>query len=60
MDLVLCCGFQRTRSEARRLLAERGVRLNHSVIEDVTQPIAVRTGDIVQRGKRRFVRLILP
>lgn len=60
VDLVLSCGFQRTRSEARRLLAERGVRLNHSVIEDVNQPIGVRTGDIVQRGKRRFVRLILP
>ncbi|MGB2985174.1 MAG: tyrosine--tRNA ligase [Phycisphaerae bacterium] len=60
IDLIICCNFQKTRSEARRLVAERGVRLNGRVIDDPNKPIAVKTGDIVQRGKRRFVRLVLP
>ena len=58
IDLILHCGFEQTRSEARRLVAERGVRLNQVVIEDALAPIAVKSGDIVQRGKRRFVRLV--
>lgn len=58
IDLILHCSFEQTRSEARRLVAERGVRLNQVVIEDALAPIAVKSGDIVQRGKRRFVRLV--
>ena len=37
-----------------------GLRLNGEVIEDPNIPIAVQSGDILQRGKRRFVRLRIP
>ncbi len=60
IDLLTRCGFEKSRSEARRLVAERGVRLNGIAIEDAVKPIAVTTGDILQRGKRRFVRLVMP
>lgn len=60
IDVITHCGFGQSRGEARRLVAERGVRLNGVVIEDAVQPVAVKTGDILQRGKRRFVRLVLP
>ena len=30
------------------------------VIADALVPIAVNPGDVLQRGKRRFVRLMLP
>ncbi len=60
IDLIIHCGFAQSRSEARRLVAEHGVRLNGKVIEDAMAPIAINTGDVFQRGKRRFVRLIAP
>jgi tyrosyl-tRNA synthetase len=59
IDLILHCDFETSRSEARRLVAERGVRLNGKVIEDAVTPMAVNSGDVLQRGKRRFVRLVL-
>ncbi len=59
IDLILHCNFERSRSEARRLIAERGVRLNGEAIEDAVKPVAVNSGDVLQRGKRRFVRLVL-
>jgi tyrosyl-tRNA synthetase len=60
LDLVMACGFEKSRSEGRRIVAERGVRLNGLVIEDANEPLDVKTGDILQRGRRRFVRLVVP
>jgi len=57
VDLIVECLGEKSRGEARRLVAERGVRLNGVVIEDANAPICVKTGDILQRGKRKFVRL---
>ena len=60
IDLALACGFAKSRGEARRLIAERGIRLNGDVIEDAQEPIAIKADDVVQRGRRKFVRLALP
>jgi len=57
IDLIVECLGEKSRSEARRVIAERGVKLNGAVIEDPNSPIAVKSGDILQRGKRKFVRL---
>jgi tyrosyl-tRNA synthetase len=60
IDLVIHCKFEKSRSEARRLISQHGLRLNGKVVEDFNAPLAVKAGDVLQRGKRRFVRLILP
>jgi len=59
LDLLLCAGFEQSRGEARRIIAERGIRLNQEVIQDALKPLPIATGDILQRGKRRFVRLVI-
>ncbi|MFQ5590888.1 MAG: tyrosine--tRNA ligase [Phycisphaerae bacterium] len=59
VDLIMACGFERSRSEARRTIAERGIRLNSRTIEDAHTPIPIKSGDILQRGRRRFVRLVI-
>jgi tyrosyl-tRNA synthetase len=59
LDLITHCGFEKSRSEARRRVAERGIRLNGEVIDDCLAPLPVKTGDILQRGKRKFVRLVI-
>jgi tyrosyl-tRNA synthetase len=57
IDLIVECLGEKSRGEARRVIAERGVKLNGAVIEDPIAPLSVKTGDILQRGKRKFVRL---
>ena len=59
IDLITCCGFAESRGAARRLVAESGVRLNGCIIENALDPLAIRSGDILQRGRRRFVRLVI-
>ncbi|HEY3245396.1 MAG TPA: tyrosine--tRNA ligase [Phycisphaerae bacterium] len=58
-ELTVHVGFASSKSDARRLIAEAGVRLNGDPLKDPVGTIAIKTGDILQRGKRRFVRLIL-
>jgi tyrosyl-tRNA synthetase len=57
LKLIVACGFAATNSEARRLIDEKGIRLNGEVVEEATGTLAVKSGDILQRGKRKFVRL---
>ncbi len=59
IDLITLCGFEQTRGNARRIVAEHGIRLNGAVIEDALKPMSVTDGDILQRGRRKFVRLTL-
>jgi tyrosyl-tRNA synthetase len=59
VDLTTHCAFADSRGEARRLIAERGVRVNGEVIADAAASVPIKNGDIVQRGKRRFVRLVI-
>lgn len=46
-----------SRSEAKRLIDQRSVRVNHRVITDSAFIIENRPGTIIQVGKRRFVQL---
>ncbi len=57
--LAVLCGFATTNGQARRLIAEGGLRLNQQPINDPNAEIAIKSGDIVQRGKRRFVRILV-
>jgi tyrosyl-tRNA synthetase len=59
-DLVVDCGFAASKGEARRLIKEKGVRVDGVALEDPMGSVAVRSGQIVQRGKRKFVRLVIP
>lgn len=57
LRLIVACGFAASNGEARRLIEEKGVRLNGDVVVDPAAALPVRTGDVLQRGKRKFVRL---
>jgi tyrosyl-tRNA synthetase len=57
IKLIVHCGFSPSNSEAKKLIAEGGVRLNGQKLTDPQATIKLSNGDILQRGKRRFVRL---
>jgi tyrosyl-tRNA synthetase len=56
-DLLVATGFAPSKSEARRLIAQGGVRLDEIKIEKVDAEIAPREG-VLSVGRRKFVRLV--
>jgi tyrosyl-tRNA synthetase len=56
VEAMVESGFARSRGDARRLLQQRGVRVNDQVIED-DRPL--QPGDVLQVGKRSFVRAVV-
>jgi tyrosyl-tRNA synthetase len=47
-------------SEARRLIAQGGVRVNGEAVTELDVPRATLEGALVQAGKRRYARLTVP
>jgi len=43
-----------SKSEARRLISEKGVKLNNEVVSSVD--VTLSSGDIIQKGKRFFAK----
>ncbi len=57
-DLLSAARPELTRSAVRRLIAEGGVRLNGAQQLDAQAEPAVRTGDVLQIGKRRWFSVV--
>lgn len=55
VDLLVGLKLANSNSAARRLIEQGGVRLNDQKIEDDT--VKIKSGDVIQVGKRRFVKL---
>lgn len=55
IELLVEVGLAESRSDARRLQEQGGVRINGEPVDD--EMVAVATGDVIQVGKRRFVRV---
>ena len=58
LDVLVASGLAATRSEARRLVEQRGVRLDEQVLDDVSLVLAIKAEAVLRAGKRKFVRLI--
>jgi tyrosyl-tRNA synthetase len=54
---LLADQFGMSTSEARRLIAQGGIRLDGTVVTDLDLPRSALEGGLLQAGKRRFVRL---
>ena len=57
--LAVVCGFATSNGDARRLISGGGLRLNQQKLTDPNAALTIKTGDIVQRGKREFVRIVI-
>ncbi len=60
LPAVIAAAFGLSTSEARRLLAQGGVKLDGVVVEGLDQPRAELAEKVLQAGKRRFARLVAP
>jgi len=57
LPALLAEAFGLSTSEARRLIAQHGVKLDGEVVGDLDLPRGRLAGQVLQAGKRRFVRL---
>jgi tyrosyl-tRNA synthetase len=57
-DVLVAAGLAATRSEARRLVEQRAVRLDDQVLDDASLVLAPQGGAVLRAGKRKFARLI--
>ncbi len=59
VDLMVAAGVAGSKSEARRLIEQGGVRLDGERIDQPAFEVPTREG-VLQVGKRKFVRLVAP
>ncbi len=59
LDVLVASGLATSKSEARRVVEEGGVRLDDVVVKDImTQITHASLPAVLQKGKRHFVRLV--
>jgi tyrosyl-tRNA synthetase len=58
VDVIVSAGMASSKSQARRLVAQGGVRLDGEAMEDPSRTIALSKPAVLQVGKRGFVRLV--
>src|SRR5262249_28603246 len=58
LPAVLAAVFGLSTSEARRLIAQGGVKVDGTVVSELDLPREKLADALVQAGKRRFVRLV--
>ena len=58
VDLLVVTDLAKSKSEARRLIQQGGVKLDGQKVGSIELMVSVQDGIILQVGKRRFVRLI--
>lgn len=59
IDLIMQTKTAESKSQARRLVEQGGVKLNDKKIIDAQTKIQLKSGDILQVGKRKFVKIKL-
>lgn len=57
VDILLNTGLVSSKSEARRLIRQRGVKLDGSIVEDPEVKIKLKPDIVLQVGKRKFLKL---
>ena len=57
VDLIVEAGLAPSKSEARRLIQQGGVRVDGQRVDDIKWTVEPKDGTVIQVGKRRFIRL---
>ncbi|WP_406687160.1 tyrosine--tRNA ligase [Rossellomorea vietnamensis] len=57
VDLLVALNMQSSKSEARRMIINGGIRINSKKVLDVQSNVEIKDGMVLQVGKRKFVRV---
>jgi len=59
VELICQAGFASSKSEARRLVGQSAVSINDQKITSIDAAVPLKTGAVLQVGKRRFGRIVV-
>lgn len=59
VDLLLNCGAVKSKGEAKRLVEQKGVKINDEVVGNWDGESEFKGGEIIHIGKRKFLKIIL-
>lgn len=59
INLLVSHRLAGSRSEARRLIEQGGVKLNQQPVTRWEEPVTIRDGDVLRVGKRTFIRFLV-
>lgn len=57
IELLVQMKLVSSKGEARRLIEGNGMKINHNKVEAWDKDIAIKSGDVVQAGKRKFGKI---
>jgi len=57
IDLLMKTELIKSKSEAKRLIAQKAVEIDQSPITDHQSPITIKDGMIIRVGKKRFIKI---
>jgi tyrosyl-tRNA synthetase len=57
LDIVVASGAMKSKSDARRLIEQGGFEFDGKDIKNPLEEVAVRGGEVIKLGKRRFFRV---
>lgn len=58
IDLLELCKLIESRADAKRLIAQGGVKINQEKVDDPNQVIHLKKGMVIQVGKRKFAKIL--
>ncbi len=59
VDLLVEAGLVTSKSDAKRLIKEGAVKLNGEAIKAADAEVSIKKGDVLQKGKREFRKLMV-
>lgn len=59
VDLLVQLKMQTSKSEARRMIQNGGIQIDGEKVEDANIVVALKSGTIIQVGKRKFLKILL-
>jgi tyrosyl-tRNA synthetase len=60
IDLLVETNLASSKSEARRLIEQGGIKIESEVVKDINMKVEIKKkGILIQRGKRQFVKVII-
>ncbi|MCG2690394.1 tyrosine--tRNA ligase [Candidatus Parcubacteria bacterium] len=59
LDLLFEAGLAKSKSEAKRLIESGAIKINQAIKQNWREIIHLKNGDVLQAGKRKFVKIKL-
>ncbi len=57
-DLIVKVGFTNSRSEAKRMVQGKGIKIDSKTIERIDEKIEIKSGIVIKLGKNKFKKIL--